>query len=393
MQSLIGILASSMSVMVLTIPVTAIRFSSIQVLSPLTNLLVMWAVSLCFCLSLLSVLLSPVIPAAASFLAVPSGILAKFILAAAKAVSSVPFASLYTCSDFAVYWVLGTYLIFLLFVFLPVSQLKKALVPASVSAFSLAVLLVLTQLHYNEAEGVFSVIDVGQGECVSVFSGDQTLLIDCGGIFSNDNAGDAAGRYLLSCGRKQIDLLLLTHLHADHVNGIPVLLEYLPVREIVYSAYAPDEDSQLSEILAAAERHGTRVTLIGREATAELGRISLQLCTPLDSGDANDRCIFSLVSVGEYDMLVTGDAPKAAERKFLAEHELPPVELLIAGHHGSKTSGSEELLSAMSSATAVISTGYNTYGHPSPETLESLERHSIPVYRTDRSGTLQFTVS
>ena len=391
-QSIIGILARSLSVMVLSIPVTAVHFSSIQVLSPLTNILVMWAVSLCFCLSLLSVMLSLIVPSAAVFLAVPAGILAKFILAAAKAVSSIPFASLYTCSDFAVYWVLGIYLIFLLFLFLPVSLARKAIVPTSVSAVSLAVLLVLTQLHYERVSGVFSVIDVGQGECISVFSGDQTLLIDCGGIFSNENAGDIAGRYLLSCGRKQVDLLLLTHLHDDHVNGIPVLLEYLPVREIVYSAYAPDEDSQLSEILDAAERHNTKVTLIGREATATLGNLSLRLSTPLDSGDANDLCVFSLISVGEYDMLVTGDAPKAAERKFLSENHLPPVELLVAGHHGSKTSTGEELLIACPSAVAVISTGYNTYGHPSPETLESLDRHSIPVFRTDQSGTLQFTV-
>ena len=389
-RTLIGILSSSVGVMVFSIPITALHFNSIQILSPLTNLLVMWAVSLCFCSALLCVLVSLVFLPAAAVLAVPVSFLARYILTSAKVISAIPFASLYTYSDPTVYWVAGTYLLFLLFAFLPVSSGKKVLIPAGLSAVSLVAILLFTQIYYNRAEGVFSVIDVGQGQSVSVFSGEETLLVDCGGIFSSENAGDAVGRYLLSCGRKQVDLLILTHLHDDHVNGIPVLLEYLPVREIVFYAYAPDEDTQLDSVLSAADAHGTKVTAVGREAEASLGRISLKLTTPLDDGDANDLCLFCVVSVGEYDLLLTGDAPKEAERRFLSSQTLPEIDLFIAGHHGSKTSTSEELLSAVPNATAVISTGYNTYGHPSPETLKALSDHHIPFYRTDLSGTLQF---
>ena len=376
--------------MVFAVPVTALHFSSIQVLSPLTNLLVMWAVSLCFCGSIIAVLLSLVFLPAASFFSVPVSFLIRYILASAKAISAVPFASLYTCSDTAIYWVVGTYLLFLLFAFLPLCSWKKVLIPLSVSALSLSALLLFTQIRYNRAEGVISVINVGQGQSVSVFSGEDTLLIDCGGIFSSDNAGDTVGRYLLSCGRKQVDLLLLTHLHEDHVNGIPVLMEYLPVKEIVFYAYSTDEDSQLDTILSAAESHGTKITAVGKEAEASLGRISIRMAEPLDVGDTNELCLFSIASIGEYDLLITGDAPKEAERRFLSENVLPDIDLFVVGHHGSKTSSSEELLSAVPHATAVISTGYNTYGHPSPETLEALFRHEIPFFRTDLSGTLQF---
>ena len=79
--------------------------------------------------------------------------------------------------------------------------------------------------------GVITVLDVGQGQCISVISGDKTVLIDCGGIYSLDNAGETAGSYLLSRGRKRVDVLLLTHLHADHVNGVPRLLELVDVGE------------------------------------------------------------------------------------------------------------------------------------------------------------------
>ena len=388
-QGIAGILASSISVMILTIPITALQFSSVQLLSPLTNVLILWAVSLCFCGGYLACALSLVFFPLGKLITVPVSLLARYILFAAKAVSSLPFASLYTCSDYAVYWVAGVYAVFLLFLFLPVSTRSKILWPAAISVLSLAALLLGTRWHYESADVVFSAVDVGQGQSIAVFAGEKTLLVDCGSHFSSENAGEKAGQYLLSCGRDRVDLLVLTHLHKDHVNGIPMLLEYLPVEEIVYWKDAQDEDGWLDPITEAAEAHGTLLTPVEANAEAHLGRISVMMRTPIVKGETNECCTFALVSVGERDLLVTGDAPMSAERQFLRDTELPPVELLIAGHHGSKYSNSAELIRACRGADAVISTGYNTYGHPSQEALRALS--VLPsVHRTDEEGTVQF---
>ncbi|MBQ6365996.1 MAG: ComEC/Rec2 family competence protein [Oscillospiraceae bacterium] len=388
-QAVVSILASSVSVMILTVPLTALQFSSIQILSPLTNVLVMWAVSLCFCGGYLACGASFVSLSLGRLIAIPVSLLGRWILFAAKAVSSIPFAALYTCSDFAVYWVAGVYAVFLLFALLPLSRRISVFCPLALSVASLAVLLMGTHRYYADAAAVFSAINVGQGQSVAVFSGEETLVVDCGSIFTLDNAGEAAGQYLLSCGRQRVDLLLLTHLHKDHVNGIPMLMEYLPVEEIVYYEDAEDEDNCLEQILTAADRHGTLVTVIGPEAEAQIGNISVSMQVPCLTGDANDRCVFALVSVEEFDLLVTGDAPKAAEQTYLRQKDLPPVELLIAGHHGSKYSTSQELIRACRGADAVISSGYNTFGHPSEEALRALSAlHS--VHRTDQEGTVQF---
>ena len=170
-------------------------------------------------------------------------------------------------------------------------------------------------------------------------------------------------------------------------TGIPVLLEYLPVKEIAISAYAPDEEEMLSTILQSAEAHNVKISYIGREAEALLGDISIRMFTPLSDEDANDQCVISIVSIGDYDMLVTGDASKASEEKLLQNQSLPAIDLYVAGHHGSKTSTGTDL-----NPVAVISCGYNTFGHPSPETLEALEKYSILTYRTDLDGTVQFTL-
>ena len=83
--------------------------------------------------------------------------------------------------------------------------------------------------------------------------------------------------------------------------------------------------------------------------------------------------------------------PAAAEAKLVARESLPEVEVLVAGHHGSKYATSEELLLATTPERAVLSVGYNTYGHPADETLERLAAAGCEIYRTDWMGTVRIT--
>ena len=394
-QYFIGILSSSLSVMILSVPLTAIHFHSVQLASPITNALVLWAVSICFGGGYAACLLSFILPAVAKLILYPVSILAKYILFCAKVVSKIPYISLYTCSDFAVYWIAGVYALFILFACLRMRKQLKVVIPLAASLISLAFLTALTSIRYNNYDAVFSVIDVAQGECVTAFSGKSTLMVDCGGIFTADNAGETAGQYLLSTGRNRVNLLILTHLHKDHVNGIDMLLEYMPVDEIAISAYVQDDDGQLDKIIKAADAHGTRITWLEEEAEAHVGKISAKMLTPLIEGDTNERCTAVVVSVGNTDMLVTGDAPKAAERQLVENNTIPEIDFLVVGHHGSKTSTSEELIHCLDkNARAVISVGYNTYGHPSEETMRTLLEilSEDNIYRTDKEGTIQFAV-
>ena len=91
-------------------------------------------------------------------------------------------------------------------------------------------------------------------------------------------------------------------------------------------------------------------------------------------------------------MLVTGDINKVAERELLAAHDLNDLELLIVGHHGSRYASSGELLGALGADTAVVSVGYNTFGHPTHETLERLDAYGYTIYRTDQNGTVEIHI-
>lgn len=121
------------------------------------------------------------------------------------------------------------------------------------------------------------------------------------------------------------------------------------------------------------------------------GGIDMKLYAYLD-GEENERCLMSRLTIGSYDVLVTADAPEKLEKRLVKEHNTDGIETLIVGHHGSKYSSGEELLSTVDGSLALISVGYNSYGHPAQETLERLAAYGYNVLRTDKDGTIEIRI-
>ena len=389
-----GSLAASLSVLVFSIPLIAVYFGSVPLLSPMTNVLVLWAVPICFGGGYLTAALSWLLPAAASaFLAKVVSIPAYYLLGVVRLVSAVPFASLYTSDRLIVFWLILCYLVTAVTIFGKGSRRFRFLFPAAVALASLFLALSATHLYYASGTGMISVLNVGQGQSIAVFSGDSTVVIDCGNIYSSENAGDITGGYLMGCRRRQVDTLILTHLHSDHADGVTRLMELIRVRRIVMPADPNDDDGLLEPILAAAKKHGTEIVYLDKDRVSYVGAIRLELFAPGEAGDANERCLTMKISLGDYDMLVTGDINMSAERELIAAHELKDLELLIVGHHGSRYSSCGDLLGSIGADTAVVSVGYNTFGHPTYETLERLAAYGYTVYRTDLNDTVEIRIA
>ena len=118
----------------------------------------------------------------------------------------------------------------------------------------------------------------------------------------------------------------------------------------------------------------------------------MALYPPLSGGTSNEEGLFVLCSSNGFDALITGDADSFTEKLLIKYYHLPDLELLMAGHHGSKHSTSTALLDALRPELALISVGYNSYGHPAPETLERIETAGAGALRTDLSGTIVLKV-
>ena len=170
--------------------------------------------------------------------------------------------------------------------------------PTALAVFSLFVLLTATRLYFAGAPGYMTAVDVGQGQSLVVFSGEQTVVVDCGNINSLNDAGDETGSYLCSRGRESVDLLLLTHLHADHADGVTRLMAYLPVREIWIGTDMEDPNGLLPQIREAARRSGTRIRILPEDQTGRIGAIRLSMYAPGSSGDINERCVTAKLSIG-----------------------------------------------------------------------------------------------
>lgn len=384
--------ASSLSVMVFTVPLTALHFGTVALLSPLTNILVLWAVSLCFGGGYAVCALGALIPVLGQIGAHVVAWIARYIVAVSAFVAKLPLATVYMEGGTAVWWLLTVYLLFIIAAAGRMKAWAKLLLPTGLSLLCLLAFLGTARFSYSSGAGIISVLDVGQGQCICVFSGDKTVLIDCGGLNSLDNAGETAGAYLKSRGRDRVDLLLLTHLHADHANGVALLAEMTEIGEIIIPAEPNDDDGLLDEVTESAVRHHIPLRYLAEDEIFKLGGIRAELFAPGETGDTNERCMMARLSLGEYDLLVTGDAPKSAERELAEKHDLSGTELIVAGHHGSRYASSGELLEAAGGETAIISVGYNSYGHPTNETLERLTAYGYNVYRTDLSGNIEIRI-
>lgn len=385
----IATLSSSLAVTVFTVPLIAVHFGYVTLLAPIVNILCLWTISLLFCGGYIVCVIGIFAPTVGMFAAAILSYLVRYIAFVTGHVYKLPFAAVYTENAYMLTWLVLTYIIFAAFLML--RRAKKKLNPLLPCALSAAVLLCafyITRQNMLDDGGTISVMDVGSGQCIAVTEGDNTVVIDCGSSGIAENAGSMLSSYLHANGRADIDYLMLTHLHDDHASGAVRLMNLMNVGTLILPDNADDTDpgGVLDELLKTAGENGTQVVYICYDTLFEAGNIDLSVYRSSERGRRNESGIMSTVSIGDYDMLVTGDVEMSVERELVREKDLEGTELLIVPHHGSKYSTSEELLAETKPDTAVISVGYNRYGHPTDEVLERLEKYGIRVLRTDEMG-------
>ena len=392
LRSPCAVISSSLAVMTFTLPLTVFYFGYVPVLTPIVNVLTMWAVSFCFCAGFSGILLSFAIPPLGYAFAWIASLAEKYIFAVVLSLTKLPHSAVYLTDSAMNVFLIASLALVLTFLFSKLSGRNK-LIASVISVLALLFTAnAVTALSYSLDKCCFSAIDVGQGQSIAVLSGNNTVLIDCGGGAKDTNAGEIAASYLLSRGRRKIDALVLTHLHSDHVNGVSELMEKTEVGTVILPANVSDDEGFLTEITDSAQRQGSELLFIDSDVEINFGRIELALYAPGEKGGVNERCLMCRAGAWEKDMLITADAPISAENELVARAELSGIEYLIVGHHGSRTSAGGNLLEAVSGETAVISVGYNTYGHPTDETLARLAAYGYNIFRTDLNGTVEIRV-
>jgi len=256
----------------------------------------------------------------------------------------------------------------------------------------------LVTLGPRDRDGVLTVhfLDVGQGDAEALRTpAGHWVLIDGG---PRTPQGDAGRRvvlpFLRRLGAGALALMVATHGDADHLGGLPAVLEALPPK-VVLEPGEPLGRPLYLEFLADVEQDHAAWHPARAGDKVELDGVTFEVLSP-DSAwanqpvDVNEHGVVLLVTYGSTRLLFQADAGLPVEAHLAGR--VGHVDVLKVGHHGSRSATSDAWLDELTPGEAVISVGaHNTYGHPAPEVVARLLHHHVTTFRTDQLGTITFT--
>jgi competence protein ComEC len=237
-------------------------------------------------------------------------------------------------------------------------------------------------------------LDVGQGDAAAIRTpAGHWVLVDAGPAGDGADAGRrVVAPFLQRQGARSIALAIVSHVHADHLGGLPAVMSRLPAG-LVLEPGADPVDPRYTDFLGRLIADGVAWHPARAGERFALDGVRFTILHPWPGWthwgeDLNEDSLVLLVEYGDFQALLAGDAGFPAESAMAGTGRLRRVDLLKVGHHGSRGSTSDAWLEALAPPVGVISLGRNDYGHPAPETLARLRRHGVAVYRTDQEGTI-----
>lgn len=230
-------------------------------------------------------------------------------------------------------------------------------------------------------------IDVGQGDSIFVDFNEYEILLDAGGLTS----GIEVANYIEPYVDGNLEIMIGTHVHEDHIGGLSTILSLFQVDQIIDSgdtvltkAYKEFSTAALKEVNCNYHSDEDLMIQLGNGAIFKV----------IETGDGrsnvNNNSVVTLIDYNYVEVLLTGDMEASAEKSNL--HKLIDVDVLKAGHHGSNTASSQDFLHVVKPETVIISCGIgNIYGHPHKEAMERFLNMGASVYGTFQSGNIVMT--
>ena len=236
----------------------------------------------------------------------------------------------------------------------------------------------------KDASFSLTMLDVGQGLSVLIEADGEYLLYDGGGR----SASSYVVSYLQKHAVDQVRWLVASHYDEDHISGLVGVLNTAEVEEAMLPDYTTDTQIYQSLQNAITEQNVPVGTPLQGDLYT-LGNAEIEVVGPGNNHYAkdNDNSLCLRVSYGNFQCLLTGDAEQNAEEDMVRSGQDLSCDVYVIGHHGSASSSCDALLDAAAPQYAFLSVGAaNPYGHPAEETLESIQRRGIALYRTDKQG-------
>lgn len=226
-------------------------------------------------------------------------------------------------------------------------------------------------------------IDVGQADSILITNNNHNMLIDAG----NNEDGEQVVNFIKDKKIEKLDYVVGTHPHEDHIGGLDDVINSDIQIDKVLMPKMQTNTKTFEDVLDAIQNKGLKITAPKKGDTYTLGDASLEVMTDSieNKKNLNLSSITLLMKYGNNSFLFMGDAEKENEQT----RQWPNVDVLKVGHHGSKTSSSQEFLNQTKPKISIIMAGVgNNYGLPKQEILDRLNNIGSKIYRTDENGTI-----
>ncbi|WP_018661391.1 DNA internalization-related competence protein ComEC/Rec2 [Heyndrickxia acidiproducens] len=269
-------------------------------------------------------------------------------------------------------------------------------------------LVVLTMFIASEKYLIFgkiTIIDVGQGDSILIQLPFHrgTYLMDTGGTVRFEQpewmkrkhpyevGRDTLVPFLKSQGISTIDKLILTHSDEDHIGGAMALLQSLEVKEIHITPHSWEKPLMDKTLVYARQKKIPVYEMKNGSGWRNASGVFHYVSPNDEKYEGNNDSLVMYAAIGGKTWLFTGDLEEEGEALLVKLYPDLPIDVLKAGHHGSKTSTSETLLRQYHPQIAILSVGkHNRFGHPSPEVIDRLVKDDVKIYRTDEDGAVQY---
>lgn len=389
------IISLNLSAQIMIFPITLYFFNSFSLVGILANLLIIPVITL-LTFSGISILFSSLVSMRISkIISLVINLITNYILAVIKSLEYLGFLNLSMPTPKI--WMLAVYYIF---VYLEYSNFKienqnyiSRVSESKNNLFKLKALKILQVLicviigvnvllkflprNYTE----ITAIDVGQGDAfLIVTEKGKRILIDGGGSETSDyDVGkNILMPYLLDRGFMKIDYIFISHAHADHIDGIYTIVENFRVDKIFVGPQL-ENDEKILKLKESAKKEKIAIVEIFEENKIKIDDLEFEILYPSKNvleENINNLSLIVKLNCNGREILFTGDAEEEVEKYLIKKYDNKlDVDILKVGHHGAKTSSSEEFIKVVSPDISIISVAKdNNYGHPNKEVIRRLEQ-------------------
>ena len=367
----IKVFVTSLISFTFSLPIIMLNINSFNLLSPLINCLFVPFVSLIvFPLSLINLFL----PFLDNILLVVINILEEIAKICFIFKIEIVLAS-------ASVLVIILYYLYITYMFYKIN-LKKIIV-------FMIILLIHINIHYFIFYPKVTFLDIGQGDSslIELPHNKGNILIDTGGNYDRDIANTILIPYFKSVGIKKIDYLILSHGDYDHMGEAINLVNNFKVEKVIFNC--GEYNDLEKELIKVLDKNKIKYSSCINELNIDNNKLYFLQTKEYDNENDNSNVIYT--ELNNYKFMLMGDASINTEKEIMNIYNLPDIDVLKVGHHGSKTSSGIEFINDINPKYSIISVGKNNrYGHPNKGVLDNLENSKI--YRTDEDGSIMFKI-